>query len=640
MTAYLAQRIDTTPQMQRVLGATPSNLGRQIGGSASYLSNAFGGYTNTTCYFAGALFRLCRGTIALGGGVWRSVDGGETQTLMLSTNAVNLSGFPDATGPYVVYGSDGVPRLTILAGNAGGGMDAYSSLTGLAGSWATIAVGDRAVGFPVIYRGALVWYGGSSLIYTYTPSAASVASISSGGMGAAQPYLIVWNDVLYAIGGTSITAGAITLYSIVGGAVQTLLVINTNWGPAAAVVDPATNNLVVVMRDNTTNAWKAFEILSTLAAPTDVTTNVIGTGALSAFTSLARFVAVYYDQDSNPGGPPQISFMVASSNVVSSPVSQFRFNGVGAGQILGVMPGGAANDSGGAVEFSWADKNIGGQQFFTPTQVGLNGTPVIENTGKGVLGVGVSRRKFKLRAPRSQILTTLVGAGTYDLFTAAPFANLPVGSGYTTIRGVIGGFVHTASDLVTAGVLAAPATTTTAVQALPAAVINVTSTGIGSPFGPSPAFPLVGTIVVDTGTPQTIAYTGLTATSFTGCIGGAGNTSIGGYVRGGLLPAPGTIDVATGVLTGTTGTLDAARVVEALYVGGTASEQWYRAAATNEYPENTALAPLTLPTSGSIDIPGTTNTGCNAAGTEQQVSVGMSGFTAGERVSFEPRALT
>ena len=65
----------------------------------------------------------------------------------------------------------------------------------------------------------------------------------------------------------------------------------------------------------------------------------------------------------------------------------------------------------------------------------------------------------------------------------------------------------------------------------------------------------------------------------------------------------------------------------------------FRSLATDEYPGNTVAAPLTLPTSGAISG-GDTNTGCTADATEQQISVGMSGFTAGDRVSIDPRALS
>jgi len=66
------------------------------------------------------------------------------------------------------------------------------------------------------------------------------------------------------------------------------------------------------------------------------------------------------------------------------------------------------------------------------------------------------------------------------------------------------------------------ATTTTGVQALPTATINVTSTT---------GFPTNGTIyVVTSAGPQIVTYTGVTATSFTGCSGGTGSTSVGGAV--------------------------------------------------------------------------------------------------------------
>lgn len=65
-------------------------------------------------------------------------------------------------------------------------------------------------------------------------------------------------------------------------------------------------------------------------------------------------------------------------------------------------------------------------------------------------------------------------------------------------------------------------TTTTGVQTLPTATINVTSTSGFSTNG--------SCIIVTTNGNQTVTYTGITGTTLTGCSGGTGNTSNGGLV--------------------------------------------------------------------------------------------------------------
>lgn len=70
--------------------------------------------------------------------------------------------------------------------------------------------------------------------------------------------------------------------------------------------------------------------------------------------------------------------------------------------------------------------------------------------------------------------------------------------------------------------VSSPATTTTGVQVLPQAVINVTDTS---------AFPTSGSVVIATTLGLTVvAYTGKSGTTLTGCTGGTGSTSNGGTV--------------------------------------------------------------------------------------------------------------
>lgn len=561
MTAYLAQRITATPQLQRVLGASTSNLGQQVGTAGTANTN-LGRYTNTACYFQGALYRL------IGGGVYRSIDDGVTQTLVASLSVLTGGG-TQWTGPYVVYDGAGIPRLAIAYLNGSGLPTVASSLNGVTWTTPLTPGGFGGIGgFPVVYRGTLAWYDASNtLVWQFNPSANTVASFA-GVTNTESVYMVVWDDVLYAVGAGSGGGSPFRLTRLTGGTPVNVLTIYSHASTTttcAAWVDPATNNLIVVVRV-TSPAWKAFEITPGLVV-TEVTgvtsvsngmlTGISGAGTLFGFPAASKIVGVFYDQEANPGGAPVISLLAAASTTAGSSVSQFRYNGVST--LMGGVAG-IPNDSGGDVDFSWPDKNVGGERFFTPRSVGVDGVAVITNTGKGALGIGVTRRKFKLQAPRSQLLTTIGGSpATYNLATT-PLSNTPLQAGFVTIRGVV-------------------------------AAANVVAQDNGA-----------GVFPVST-----------------------------------LLPAGGTINYALGTMTGTTASLDAGSQVEALYNGGTATNEWYRSLATNEYPGSTTKAPLTSPTSGSIVSD--QNIGCVADGSEQQVSVGMSGFTAGDRVYIEPRAL-
>lgn len=106
-----------------------------------------------------------------------------------------------------------------------------------------------------------------------------------------------------------------------------------------------------------------------------------------------------------------------------------------------------------------------------------------------------------------------------------------------------------------------------------------------------------------------------------------------------LLPSGGTIDYATGAMTGTTDTLDASTDVRAYWSGGTASVQMFRTLATDSYPADVITnavnpAPLSNPTEGSIA--GVTNVNVPADGTVCTVDVDMTGFSSGNQVSIEP----
>ena len=151
MTAYLSVRASTTPQAQRVLGATPANLGQQVGTAVTYSTggNARSNYATT---FRGTQFRVC------GDAVYRSVDDFTTQTSVFAltggVSAGNLGGL-------YILSSDGVPRLLVSWLDTAGTTFRYaSSLTGLSGSWTTVANAGAyyPVGFPVVRGNTLRFY--------------------------------------------------------------------------------------------------------------------------------------------------------------------------------------------------------------------------------------------------------------------------------------------------------------------------------------------------------------------------------------------------------------------------------------------------------------------------------------------------
>ena len=570
-TAYLVTQTTTTSQIMRALNASPTLFGAAVGSSVFDNTLQYAGATNQAIYFNGALFMVARV------GIYRSINDGATFQLVHTFSPVLLTAFIFGAGRtlllglYVVY-SNGIARLvTAYIEDGSTALHVLTSLTGLSGSW-TGFVGAATFGcgsFPMVYQSTLLFLanGGLDQVMQVDPFASSVSSTSftptfTAGM---LEYMLIWDNVVIFIGRNGSNGKVV---SFTGGLFTTLVTFEAAVGVAvasAAWIDPTTNELIIV-RGGVGAPWQAYSIAPATYAVTSRTTAMLTGGALAGFTATPpKLAGVFFDQEAAPGAAPGIYVLISpDGDTVTSVVSMFKYNGYsGVSSLMGTGTG-PANGVGGRINLVWPDKNIGGERFFTARGVGLDGTPVVTNTGRGNLGIGVTRRKFKLQAPRSQVLTTLGGAGAYNL-AGANLASIPVQPRYTTIKGVIGAVTGYADDLVTSGVLA-------------------------NSSGPA------------------------------------------------LLAAPGTINYATGAMTGTTNVLDASSVVEALYVGGLATNQWYRSAATNEYPGSTVKAPLTLPTSGTIDG-SNNNINCVADGTEQQVSVGMSGFTAGDTVTIVPRAV-
>ena len=633
MSGYLATKIITSPILLRVVGATPVPLGPTVGTAVVHHPGA--GHSSASFVWDGVLYK------AAADGIWRSIDDGAT-FVQVKAFAAQTSGVWGAPFAMFIVFAGGIPRLVCLYIDVSGVLHYVVSLTGIFGSWTDTNSGVTcfSINYAFVYRGIIAFNATTAGSATFVdPVAGSVSQITT--TNAVGTYIYAWGDILYMSGRFS--GAQFQLRSLAGGVSTNLLNIaafdQTGW--RCAFVDPATGNIIQIVLDTTSLIVKAFEITPVLGV-TDRTATMITGGSIATLNAAdARLAGVIFDQDGTPGAAPVISVLVSAASAQGTTVSQFRFNGVLTKMGNGAF--GTPNDSGGDIAHAYPDKGLGGERFFTPRSPGTDGSPQITGTGLGALGVGVTRRKFKLSAPRSQVLTTLVGAATYNLATN-PLTATPIRSGFTTIRAVFGGIALTLIDSVTPGVISAQPTTTVApasngvpIICFGAGTLNVVSTT---------GFPASGTLLVQTtlGT-ATLTYAGLLATAFTGCTCAGLGTVLTGHVvvaRDAFTAALGTIDYATGAMTGTTVTLDAASQVEALYVGGLAKHEWYRSQAeSNPYPVNSVKAPLTLPTSGTIGTGGDVdrNINCLADGSEQQVSVGMSGFAPGDRVAINPRAL-
>jgi hypothetical protein len=408
--------------------------------------------TNCFLRFGGAIFLLTPTAI------YRSVDDGQTWAAVLTFGATQTA----LEGLFICH-QIGVPRLVAITADAANVASFFHSVTGLSGSWVgplggvpgttTIINGNgRSFALGDLVVGVNIENGGVQSVVSYRPFSVSfTASTVPAGFGQGSHHLM-WNDTWCAVGRvTGSGVGQLGVTRFVGG-IGTVIAMLDNVGTpdyqggnayqCAAWVDPTTNNLVVIARQNSGGLWKAFECTSGFAV-TDRTATMLTGGALTAFGALSKIIGVVYDQSAMPGAAPPIYLMIASSSVAGSLVSQFRYNGVGALMGDGL---GSENDLGGDVQFGMVNNNIGGERFFTPRPVGVSGTPEVVGTGRGILVVGGTRRKLKVFYPRSRLLTTIGGApATHDLSTT-PFTAIPIQPGSVTIRGVIAAVTQIAQD--------------------------------------------------------------------------------------------------------------------------------------------------------------------------------------------------
>lgn len=561
MTPFLGANLtSTTPQIFRSVNLSETFIGASTGTVHTYVAAHC--QRNPAVVFRGFVFWKQRGQIL------RSRTDCQTYDVVYS-NADDASSEMDG-GLHVVYASDGVPYLVSYFGNGAGQARCASSLDGT--TWATSgAVSSRQPLCTVAYNGRLIIATSQSVtrhvqnIESYDPVTNTLTTNAALGTNAYGGRLVVWNGILHLVGGEVGGPNRLSIAMVNVGAglfnIQTLNSSQTYDGSQLhmAFVDPATNNLIVVGRGN--SSWIALELTPGIPyGVTDRTSTMLTGGVLGTYTASYRGHGVIFDQDSNPGGNPDIYLLASAGNTAADAVSMFRYNGPTA--LLGDGAG-SANDTGGQTQFSYPDGNIGGERFFTPRSLGVGGSPSVQLTGRGALVIASSRRRFRAYRPISTGLVTIGGVdATHDLSTT-PLPITPIQPNSVAIR------VETVAD--------------------------------GTQY------------IVDNGA---------------------------GVLSNVLaLSAPGTVDYATGAMTGVTVLLSASSDVEGLANAGLANVQLYRTPAVDGYPGASAPAALSSPTHGSV-TGGDTNSGVPADGTECQINVNMSGYTVGDRFGLQPRVTT
>lgn len=439
ITPYVGAKIHTgTPQLQRFVEATATPLGTAAGTAVTYGTNI--AQTNPFLKFGGAIYWAVKDDIL------RSYDDGLTWQTVYTFSPTARTDYGAMSGPYVTF-KDGSYRLVVLYRDTAADMRCVVSSDGtnwvntnLTSSFVSSSNGLPFRYFPVVYRQYVVWFDYWSSYFHFLDPHPTTPIVTSMGQhtGQTDGYLVVWNDQVHAI---SRVASATSLVRVAGGVVTPITTIHANNytdHTVAAWVDPATNELIAIAY--VAGGFKAFSI-SAAGFVTDITASIITGTSLASYGSASRVRGVIYDQDQNAGTAPDIYLMIASGNTAGTAVSMWKYNGVST--LMGNT--GIPNDSGGDVAFAYPDKNWGGERFFTPRSVGVDGTPEIHFTGRGGVLVGSTLRKFKTFYPRSDLLTTLGGSGAYDL-SSNSLDHLPVQPGSVTIKVVIGTTVTVVRD--------------------------------------------------------------------------------------------------------------------------------------------------------------------------------------------------
>jgi hypothetical protein len=174
--------------------------------------------------------------------------------------------------------------------------------------------------------------------------------------------------------------------------------------------------------------------------------------------------------------------------------------------------GGAGGGAGGTIQSQWVE--VADNKTTTATTWPAANTTVAALSNGAVLPQATINVASTTGFPAAGRLVVITAAGSQEIAYTGTTA--------TTFTGCTGGV----GTLITGALLFVHVETTIAAGsngvALPTGTINVVSTT---------GFPASGTLLVTTSlNTRLVAYSGLTGTSFTGCLGGSGVMSTGGFV--------------------------------------------------------------------------------------------------------------
>lgn len=342
--AYLAINSRSgTPQIRRYNGLSSSLIGQPVTGAVAenYVNDAQP--VNRVIQFGGAnTFYVLQASSSSANDVFRSTDGGNTWTSVLSTAA--QATFTDRkSGLNIIY-NNGVPNLVFLTNTDGSTIRAYRSADGT--SW----VNDASLSFQsdtfwsdLTYRSSMACMvkgnsGFGSLIYT--PGSLSFATLTTAqtfptnSIRSTTAALVVFNDTLMCIVMGSGDTGVQFL-------MEALLLIFSagNWVKAQTVrsvtdytvgSETKCNALVsgaflyVFFPASSAGVWACYEISSTFTA-TNISSAVLPAGLLSGTIGANGRALCWVDGQVSPGSDPDKYMIFTVSGASTSALSLYKW---------------------------------------------------------------------------------------------------------------------------------------------------------------------------------------------------------------------------------------------------------------------------------------------------------------------------
>lgn len=400
--AYLAINSRSgTPQLRRYNGLSSSLIGQPVIGAVAenYVTNTQP--VNRVIQFGGAnTFYVLQASSSSTNDVFRSTDGGNTWTSVLSTAAQNT--FTDRkSGLNIIY-NNGVPNLVFLTNTNGSNIAAYRSADGT--SWvndANLSFQSDTFWSDLVYRSSMICMvsgnsGGGSL--TYTPGSLSFSSLLTAQVSPVNAILpltanlVVFNDSLLCILMAGADTGQFqkrTLLLVLSSGIW--VIAQTLATPADFAVDNQAKCNALVSGDflytfspaNVSGVWACYQISSSYVA-SNISSTVLPLGLLSGVGQAGRALC-WVDGQVSPGADPDKYMTFTVSGAVSSALTLYKW--------MGPSTRMADIDNGSnAGEALSLNKNVEGSTFWTSGEnhvelvnrsAGANGTVLYFNLYAG-----------------------------------------------------------------------------------------------------------------------------------------------------------------------------------------------------------------------------------------------------------------